>query len=124
MGIDVYVPRDAPLARKLDCSPEHASATMQAPPMPASVGILVRGVAPDEHPRLLAAVLRAGGFKRENWTLSPAVNSAAKRWGFGDSTAHDDTPVDLKLPSLGTLRDSVRVRREAWRTLRTWIRAQ
>ncbi len=118
MGVDVYVPRIAPLAR----ATEVASAPAQVPATSLAARVLVRGVGADARPRLLAAVLRGARLQSQDWSLAPGSGGALPEWRFGQVEGAGVTPPALALPSLAELRESVSARRDAWRLLRSWLR--
>lgn len=118
MGVDVYVPRDAPLARAPAVAAGRAPASLASP---RAARVLVRGDGADARPPLLAAVLRGARLRGEDWTLSNSSADELAEWRFGyvDAPA---APAALALPSLAELRGSLAARRDAWRLIRTWLR--
>lgn len=124
MGVDVYVPRLAPLARAVAASPTHVS--VQPPgtstPLQVAAQVQVRGADAEEYLPLLAAILRSARLRRADWVLAGGSSGALPEWRFGDAAQGGPTPPALALPSLAELRASVSARRHTWQLLRTWVR--
>lgn len=120
MGVDVYVPRDSPLANAADVSPV-SQLPSEAPSMSAA-RVRISCVGADSRLPLLAAVLRGVRLQREDWTLAGELAGALPEWRFGESAVGAPPPA-VSLPSLAALRDSVSVRRDTWHLLRAWLRS-
>lgn len=124
MGVDVYVPRTAPIARAVRAAPavpavqpQVSSATSHA-----RARVLIRGVGADEASPLLAAVLRGARLRRQDWAMTGEAVCARPVLQFGDFVGKNDAVPAIVLPGLAELRDSVSARRNSWTLLRAWLR--
>ncbi|MEO6064708.1 MAG: hypothetical protein ABIP49_02860 [Lysobacterales bacterium] len=142
MGVDVYVPRTAPIARAVEAAPPcRPLLSGNAPKLdvrhcresgtPVPLGsrgsietsrVLVDGAGIDGGSPLLAAVLRGARLRREDWAM--AVDDAASLpvFQFGVASGKHTALPTLVLPDLAQLRLSVIARRDSWTRLRSWLR--
>lgn len=123
MGVDVYVPRAAPLARPLEQGKIRSqdSATDSTPHRTAANARLrVSGDDVGKHPILLAAVMRSARVFPQEWSISSRASEVLPEWHFGE-WAEAFQPA-LTLPNLADLRESIAVRRATWHVLRSWLR--
>lgn len=127
MGVDVYVPRDTPLARVSQPGATQARDTPspsenQALATPVGARLIIGGIRRDEHPRFLASVLRAARLRSGDWTFDASASPRLPEWRFGSSAAGEETLPAMTFPDLAELRDSVVARRCTWHQLRAWLR--
>ncbi len=127
MGVDVYVPRDVPLARVAHSvvsplRPAQSAGEGRSQAKPGTPRVLVGGVRRDEYPQLLAAVLRAARLRSGDWTFAVGAAGRLPEWRFGVAVVGDAIEPAMTFPRLAELRESVPARRGTWHQLRAWLR--